>query len=174
MAQFKFKEYIPNIGSNVYIAEDAAVIGRCEIKDQVSIWFNSVVRGDVNQITIGYKTNIQDLSMLHVTEENDLMIGNETSVGHSVTLHGCHIGDRCLIGMGATVLDKAIINDESIVAAGSLVPPGKEYPKHSMIMGNPAKVVRKLTEAEITFISNHHKSYLGYAREFNEHLERIN
>lgn len=174
MGIFKYKDLSPSLGKNVYITDDALVIGNCHFGDYVNIWFNSVARGDVNQIVIGEKTNIQDLSMLHVTEENDLVIGKETSVGHSVTLHGCKVGDRCLIGMGATILDQAVINDESIVAAGSLVPPGKEFPKRSMIMGNPAKFIRELTEDEVEFISHHHQSYLKYAKEFQVNLKRIN
>lgn len=173
MGLYKYKDLIPKLGTSVFHTDDSVIIGNCELGDNVNIWFNSVLRGDVNKIKIGKNTNIQDLSMLHVTEENDLIIGEDTSVGHSVTLHGCHVGNRCLIGMGATVLDKAIIDDESIVAAGSLVPPGKSFPKRSMIMGNPAKFVRELTEEEVKFISHHHESYLGYSKEFMQDFEKI-
>jgi carbonic anhydrase/acetyltransferase-like protein (isoleucine patch superfamily) len=104
--------------------------------------------------------------MLHVTESNPLEISENVTVGHSVTLHGCKVGKNSLIGMGSTILDKAIINEFSIVAAGSVVPPGKEYPSFSMIMGSPARVTRPLKEEEIEMLKKHYKSYLKYAREF--------
>jgi carbonic anhydrase/acetyltransferase-like protein (isoleucine patch superfamily) len=128
----------------------------------------------VNDIHIGENTNIQDHSILHVTEKDDLVIGKNTSVGHGVTLHGCTVEQGCLIGMGAIILDGAIIGDGSIVAAGSIVPPGKSYPSGSMIMGSPAKVVRELNDIEKNFIANHYKSYLSYANDFrNGDVARI-
>jgi carbonic anhydrase/acetyltransferase-like protein (isoleucine patch superfamily) len=170
---YKYKTFSPKIDESVFLAPGSQVIGRVELFKNVSIWQNTILRGDVNLIMIGENTNIQDLSMLHVTEETDLLIGKNTSVGHSVTLHGCHIGDHSLIGMGSTILDGASIGNQCLVAAGSLVPPGKEYPDGSMIMGSPAKVVRKLTEEEINFISNHYRSYLKYKEEFQTSLEEI-
>lgn len=173
MSVYKFKDFSPQISKGVYLSDSAQVIGLCELAENVNIWFNCVLRGDVNKIVIGQNTNVQDLSMLHVTEESDLIIGRNVSIGHSVTLHGCHIGDGCLIGMGSTILDHAKIGEGSIVAAGSLVPPKKEFPKNVMIMGNPAKVVRELTPEEIDRTTSHYKSYLGYAKEFIEHCHKI-
>lgn len=150
----------------MYISEGAKVIGRAQLGDHVSIWFNSVVRADVNFIKIGENSNVQDLCMLHVTELNSLMIGSNTSLGHSVVLHGCKIGNGCLIGMGAIILDGAEIGDNSIVAAGSLVTPGKKFPPGSMIKGRPAVVERALTQEEIEKTSNHYRSYLGYKEQY--------
>ena len=159
----RYFEWHPTLGKDVYIAPGAQVVGRAMFADHVSIWHNCVVRADVNTITIGENTNIQDISMLHVTELNGLTIGKNVSVGHSVTLHGCTIGDSCLIAM---ILDGAIIGNNCVVAAGTLVPPGKKFPACSMIMGNPAKLVRPLNPEELTRWANHYKSYLGYKDQY--------
>ena len=166
MSLFSFKEFSPQYASSVYFAPGAQIIGNIKIGENSSIWHNCVLRGDVNLISIGDKTNIQDLSMLHVTEENPLTIGNNVTVGHSVTLHGCTVEDNALIGMGATVLDNAHIGEFSIVAAGSVVTPGKKFPPRSMIMGSPAKVVRELKDEEIDMLNHHYISYVGYAKDF--------
>jgi carbonic anhydrase/acetyltransferase-like protein (isoleucine patch superfamily) len=173
MPIYSFKEFIPKIDDTNYVAPGAMVIGNVEMGEHVNIWHNCVLRGDVNKIVIGDRTNIQDLSMLHVTESSDLVIGSEVSVGHSVTLHGCKVDSHCLIGMGSTILDNAHIKECCIVAAGSVVPPGKTYPARSMIMGSPAKVTRELTEKEIDFIKKHHKSYLGYKEDFKSSSKEI-
>lgn len=166
MSLFKFKEFTPVFDSSVYFAPGSQIIGNIEISAESSIWHNCVLRGDVNKISIGSRTNIQDLSMLHVTEDNPLIIGNNVTIGHSVTLHGCTVNDFALIGMGATVLDKAEIGEFSIVAAGSVVPPGKVFPAKSMIMGAPAKVVRELKDIEVEMLKHHYLSYVGYAKDF--------
>ena len=144
-----------------------------------SVWFGSVVRGDVNYIKIGDRTNIQDLSMIHVTiapvgTENGYPtnIGNDVTVGHSVTLHGCIIGNACLIGMSATLLDGCEIGEESIVAAGSLVTQNKTFPPRSMIMGSPAKVVRQLSEKEISYIYKSAQNYASYKDIYLKMTER--
>lgn len=162
----RYLQYRPEFGKRVYLSEGAKVIGRAQLGDHVSIWFNSVVRADVNFIKIGENSNIQDMCMLHVTELNSLTIGSNTSLGHSVVLHGCKIGNGCLIGMGAIILDGAEIGDNSIVAAGSLVAPGKKFPPGSMIKGRPAVVERALTPEEVARTSNHYKSYLGYKEQY--------
>jgi carbonic anhydrase/acetyltransferase-like protein (isoleucine patch superfamily) len=158
----RYLNFFPNLGSGCYVAPGAQVIGRAEFGANVSIWHNCVVRADVNFIKIGENTNVQDLCMLHVTEFNSLTLGKNTSLGHSVVLHGCKIGDGCLIGMGAIILDGAEIGDNCLVAAGSLVSPGKKFPPGSMIKGRPAVVERALSAEEIHKISNHYKAYLGY------------
>lgn len=158
----RFLNFHPQLGPGCYIAPGAQVIGRAEFGANVSIWHNSVVRADVNFIKIGENTNVQDLCMLHVTELNSLTLGKNTSLGHSVVLHGCKIGDGCLIGMGAIILDGAEIGDNCLVAAGSLVTPGKKFPPGSMIKGRPAVVERPLTPEEVHRISHHYESYLGY------------
>ncbi|MEX0797810.1 MAG: gamma carbonic anhydrase family protein [Bacteriovoracaceae bacterium] len=166
MSLYSYKNFRPTVNESNFIAENATVIGRTVLGENANIWFQSVARGDVNEISIGDNSNIQDLCMLHVTEASPLKIGNNVSVGHQVTLHGCEVGDSCLIGMGSTLLDDCSIGEFSLVAAGSVVTPGKKFPPRSMIMGAPAKRARELTEEEVHFIGNHYKSYLGYAKEF--------
>ena len=160
MSIYKLGHYIPSIGEGCFFAPDSKVIGNVIIGDDVSIWFNSIVRGDVDQIKIGDKTNIQDFSMLHVSSGYPLTIGKEVTVGHRVTLHGCVVGDNCLIGMGATIMDGAFIGENSLVAAGSLIPPGKTYPPRSFIRGVPGRRERDLTPGESQIFGNHYKSYL--------------
>lgn len=166
MSYSNYFDYSPSLGERVYTADGAKVIGRAELGDHVNIWFNTVVRADVNFIKIGKNTNIQDLCMLHVTEQNSLTIGENTSLGHSVILHGCKIGSGCLIGMGAIILDGAVIGDNCLVAAGSLVSPGKTFPAGSMIKGRPAVVERALSAEEINKISNHYKAYVVYKEQY--------
>ena len=138
----------PHLEKGVFIAEGAHVIGNVKMGRNSSVFFNSVVRGDVNSIVIGEDTNIQDNCTIHVTEEFSVTIGDGVTVGHNAVVHGCTVGNDVLIGIGAIVLDGAVIGSGSIVAAGSLVPPGKEFPAGVMIMGSPAKVVRELRDSE--------------------------
>jgi len=153
----KYKEWTPTLKKGAWIAEGATVIGRTEIGEDSSIWFGSIVRGDVHYIKIGDRTSIQDLSMVHVTHHkkddmsdgNPTIIGSDVTVGHRVMLHGCTIEDACLIGMSATILDGAVIGKESIVGASSLVTKNKVFPPRSLIMGSPAKRIRELTDAEV-------------------------
>jgi carbonic anhydrase/acetyltransferase-like protein (isoleucine patch superfamily) len=167
----RYLEWLPTLGEKVYLAPGVQLIGRAHLANHVSLWHNVVVRADVNTITIGENSNIQDLSMLHVTELNALKIGKNVSLGHHVVLHGCTIEDSCLIGMGAIVLDGAVIGENSVVAAGTLVPPGKKFPPRSMIMGNPAKLTRELTPSEAHGYANHYRAYLGYKDQYLKMLE---
>ena len=166
MPLYSYKGINPQFDSSVFIAPSADVIGKIVLHENVNIWYQCVVRADVNSIHIGRNTNVQDLSMLHVTKDFALNIGENVSIGHHVVLHGCTIGNSCLIGMGAIIMDGAEIGDNSVVAGGSVVPPGKKYPPYSMIMGNPAIVKRELTLEERLQYSNHYKSYLIYKDEF--------
>jgi carbonic anhydrase/acetyltransferase-like protein (isoleucine patch superfamily) len=166
----KYLHFYPELGERVYIAPGAQVVGQAFFADDVSIWHNAVVRADVNQIVIGAGVNVQDLSMLHVTEINDLIIGEGTSIGHSVVMHGCHIGKNCLIGMGSIILDGAIIGNNCVVAAGSLVAPGKKYPDGSMIRGRPAELIRPLTEDEKHKYGNHFQAYLKYKETYLKYV----
>lgn len=150
-----FQGIKPSLAPGVYIDESAQVIGDVTLGEDASVWPLTVVRGDVNKITIGARSNIQDNSCLHVTHDGPytpggvaLIIGEEVTVGHAVTLHACTIGDRCLIGMGAIVLDRAVLEDECFVAAGSIVSPGKRLKGGWLYRGTPAQPVRELTEAE--------------------------
>lgn len=138
----------PDLGDGVFLAPGSRVIGRVQIGRDSSVFYNSVVRGDVNGIVIGSRTNIQDNCTLHVTGRSGLSVGDGVTVGHNAILHGCTVGDNVLVGMGAIILDDAVIGEDSIVAAGSLVPPGKHYPPGSLIMGSPAAVIRPLRDDE--------------------------
>jgi len=166
MTLSSYLEFSPELGERVFIADGAKVIGRTFLGDHVSVWFNSVIRADVNTIRIGKNTNVQDLCMFHVTELNEVTIGENTSFGHSVVLHGCKIGNGCLIGMGSIILDGAEIGDNSLVAAGSLVSPGKKFPPGSLIKGRPAQIERPLSPEEIAKVSQHYQSYLNYKDQY--------
>ena len=150
-----FENITPSIDSTAYIHDQALVVGNVTIGQDSSIWPFSVVRGDVNSIRIGNNTNIQDNSVLHVTHDGPykpggyaLEIGNEVTVGHRVILHGCKVGNQCLIGMGSIVMDGAILQDQVLLGAGSLVTPGKELTSGYLWMGQPAKRVRALSTQE--------------------------
>jgi YihY family inner membrane protein len=166
MSLLSYLEFAPELGERIFIAEGAKVIGRATLADDVNVWFNTVIRADVNEIKIGKNTNVQDMCMFHVTEHNNVVIGENTSFGHNVVLHGCTIGNGCLIGMGSIILDGAVIGDNSLVAAGSLITPGKKFPPGSFIKGRPAKADRELTPEELHSVSNHYKSYIGYKDQY--------
>ena len=165
-----YQKYSPKIGVRTWIAENAMVIGECQIGNDCGVWFGVTIRGDVNYIKIGDRSNIQDGSIIHVThlgtEDKDdgypTIIGDDVTVGHNVTLHGCKIGNTCLIGMSATLLDGCEIGEESMVAAGSLVTQNKKFPPKSLIMGTPAKVVRNLSKDEIENIYKSAQNYVSY------------
>jgi carbonic anhydrase/acetyltransferase-like protein (isoleucine patch superfamily) len=170
----KFKEWSPKLGKNSWIAEGASVIGRVEMGEDSAVWFGCVVRGDVHYIKIGARSNIQDLSMIHITHHkkddmsdgNPTIIGDDVTVGHRVMLHGCTIEDACLIGMSATILDGAVIGKESIVGAGSLVTKNKKFPPRSLIMGSPAKVVRELSDDEVEELYASASRYVSFKNEY--------
>jgi gamma-carbonic anhydrase len=164
----------PEIDPSTFIAPSADIIGEVSIDAESSVWFQCVVRGDVNTIKIGKRTNIQDLTMLHVDRRDcPLVIGDDVTVGHRVTLHGCTVGSRVLIGMSATVMNKAVIGDDSIVAAGALVTEGKVFPPRSLIIGVPAKVARELNAEELAFLTKSANNYVGDSREYMGTLARL-
>ncbi|MGL5712688.1 MAG: gamma carbonic anhydrase family protein [Paraclostridium sp.] len=138
----------PQFDSSVFIAESADIIGDVKIGSNANIWYNVVIRGDENSITIGENTNIQDGSVVHIEYNCGTYIGNNVTVGHKALIHGCKIGDNTLIGMGSIVLGGAEIGEYTLLGAGSLVPPGKKIPSGVLAMGSPAKVIRELTEEE--------------------------
>lgn len=166
MPFYFYNKFRPKIKKGVFVAPSADVIGRVVLEENVSIWHQCVLRGDVNSIKIGKNTNVQDLSILHVTKDFSLVVGENVSVGHGVTLHGCKVGNGSLIGMGAVIMDGAEIGAGSVVAGGSVVPPGKKFPEGSMVMGNPATLKRKLTMEEKIEYGNHYKNYLIYKDEY--------
>ncbi len=137
------------LGKTIFIAKSADVVGKVKLGNFISVWFQAVIRGDVDSITIGDRTNIQDGTVVHVAAGYPTVIGEGVSIGHNAIIHGCEIGDNVLIGMGAIILNGAKIGDNSIVGAGSLVTQGKVFPPNSLIMGSPAKVVRALKPEEI-------------------------
>ncbi len=152
----------PEIDNSALVVESAQVIGDVKIGEESSVWFNAVVRGDVNYIRIGKRTNIQDGCVLHVARKTlPLIIGDEVTVGHNVTLHACTIASQCLIGMGAVIMDGAEIGEQSIVGAGSLVTPNAKIPAKSLVLGSPAKVKRELSEEEIRSIRESAANYVG-------------
>ena len=164
-----YKGQWPRLGEGVYIDPSAQVIGGVTLGDHVSIWPCATVRGDIHSITIGAYSNVQDNSVLHVAaHDHPTTLGHHVTVGHSVNLHGCTIGDYCLIGIGAIVLNGAKVGDESIVAAGALVPEGMEIPSGVMVMGSPAKVRRPLTDDEKVGLRVYAQHYFEYKNTYLE------
>ena len=168
-----FKNINPSIGKNVYIDIQACVIGKVTIGDDSSVWPMTVIRGDVESISIGHSSNIQDGSVLHVSHDGpysngsrNLVIGNEVTVGHKALLHACTIGNRCLIGMGAIVMDNVVIEDEVLLGAGSLVPPNKILQTRSLYRGNPVERIRDLTQDEIEMLSYSASHYIKVKNDY--------
>jgi len=157
----QFGNKTPVISESAFISDDAIVIGDVEIGEDSSIWYGCVLRGDVNFIRIGTRTNIQDGSIIHVSShDHPTILEDEITVGHRVTLHGCRVESGCLIGIGAILLDGVRIGRNSLVAAGSLVTPGTVIPPGSMVMGAPAKVKRELTDAELSGLETSWRNYV--------------
>lgn len=162
-----YKGISPRIADTAFVDASAQIIGDVEIGAHSSVWFNCVLRGDCYHIRIGENTNIQDGTVIHVTQGRfATMIGSFVTVGHSVVLHGCTIADRSLIGIGAIVLDNVTIGEESFIAAGSLVTPGTVIPPRSMVMGSPAKVRREVTDEEVARINEHWQHYVEYKNQY--------
>lgn len=158
----------PRIGRDVFVAPNATLIGDVELGDESSVWFGAVLRGDIGAIRIGPRSNIQDVACVHLTGGlSSAIIGADVTVGHGAVLHGCIVEDRCLIGMGAVVLDNARIGAGSLVGAGALVPPRMVVPPRSLVLGNPARVVREVTpeEAEMGVTGAMH--YVENARRYS-------
>jgi carbonic anhydrase/acetyltransferase-like protein (isoleucine patch superfamily) len=161
-----FKSYSPKISQGVFIAESANVIGQVTINDDSSIWFSTVLRGDINNISIGKGTNIQDNTTVHVDRAHSTGIGDYVTIGHNAVIHGCTIKDRCLIGIGAIILNGAVIGEDCIVGANSLVTQDKVFPPGSLILGSPAKVIRPLTTEEKQQIISSANNYIKLSIEY--------
>jgi carbonic anhydrase/acetyltransferase-like protein (isoleucine patch superfamily) len=162
-----YKGISPRIAANAFIEQSAQIIGDVDVGEHSSVWFNCVLRGDCYHIRIGKSTNIQDGTVIHVTQGRfATTIGDFVTVGHSAVLHGCTIKDRCLIGIGAIVLDNVTIGEESFIAAGSLVTPGTVIPPRSMVMGAPAKIRRQVTDEEVARINEHWQHYVEYKNQY--------
>jgi carbonic anhydrase/acetyltransferase-like protein (isoleucine patch superfamily) len=165
-----FGEIYPKIHESAYVADNAVVIGDVELGEDASIWFGAVVRGDVNYIRIGARTNIQDATVIHVSSKtHSTILEDEITVGHRVTLHGCYVERRCLIGIGAILLDGVRVGNNSIVAAGSLLTPGTIVPPNSMVMGSPARVTRQLRSDELEYLDRSWQNYV----ELKKHYQNI-
>jgi gamma-carbonic anhydrase len=138
----------PRLGKNVYLAKNATVLGDVKLGDHASVWYGAVLRGDINRIVVGHHSNIQDNAVLHLADDYGCIVGNYVTVGHSAIVHACKVGDEVLIGMGAIILDGAVIGKQSLIGAKALVTQGMKIPPGSLVLGAPAKVVRKLTPQE--------------------------
>lgn len=166
---YEFLDRKPQFDDTVFVAPSADIIGDVTLGTESSVWFNTTIRGDVNWIEIGTRSNIQDNTCIHVMNQTGpTQIGDEVTVGHSAMIHGCTIEDRVLIGIQATILDKAVIESDCIIAAGSLVPPGKTMPSGYLCMGTPAKPIRELTDDELASIKEHADNYVQYARAYQQ------
>lgn len=162
---FPYLNTFPKLHETVFLASGAKIIGDVEIGKNSSVWYNTVIRGDVHYIKIGEMTNVQDNSMLHVTNGKfPLNIGNKVTIGHSVTLHGCTLEDACLVGMGAVVLDGAVVQSHSMVAAGTVVKPGFVVPSAKLVGGVPGKIIRDLSQEEIDDFDASAVRYVEYMR----------
>jgi len=166
-ALYAFDGKVPNVHESVFLAAGARVIGDVELAERVSVWFNTVIRGDVERIRIGRDTNIQDNVTIHVTHfSNPTWVGEAVTVGHGAVLHGCTVKDRALVGMKAVVLDRAVIGEESLVAAGAVVLGGTVVPPGMLVAGVPAKVLRPLTPEERQMVLDGSANYLMYVRHY--------
>lgn len=157
----------PKISSSAKLLPNTYIIGDVEIEDESSVWYGTVLRGDVNFIRVGKRTNIQDNTVVHVASKgNPTIIGDDVTIGHGAIVHACTIKNRVLIGMGAIVMDGVIVEEDCIVGAGSLLPPNKKYPKGHLIVGSPAKAVRELTSDEVASIKDSATHYVKVASNY--------
>jgi carbonic anhydrase/acetyltransferase-like protein (isoleucine patch superfamily) len=169
---YPFRTHRPRIDAEAFVAPNATIVGQVSIGKGSSIWYGAVLRADVCWIEIGERTSIQDNSVIHVTDEtNGTKVGSDVTVGHRVVLHGCEIHDRCLIGMGSVVLDRAVVESDAMLAAGSLLPPNKRVKSGELWGGSPARFMRKLTEQEIAYLPFSSHYYWDLAK---GHIEGIN
>ena len=175
MALYELDGVCPTVpqSGNYWVAESATVLGNVILEENASVWFNAVLRGDNDPITIGENSNIQDSSVLHTDLGCPLNIGKDVTVGHMAMLHGCTIGDETLIGIGSTILNRAVIGKNCIIGAHALIPEGKVIPDNSLVMGAPGKVVKELTEAQIMLIKGAAQVYVDNWKPFKSGLKRI-
>ena len=168
MMVMEFEGVTPKIDENTYISESVDIIGKVNVEENVNIWFGTRLRGDMNNIIIGENTNIQENSVVHVDINSPCIIGKNVTIGHGTIIHGCSISDNVLVGMGSIILNNAKIGNNTIIGAGSLITQGKEFPEGVLILGNPAKVVRKLTQAEIESIQCSADNYVRLSKKYKK------
>jgi carbonic anhydrase/acetyltransferase-like protein (isoleucine patch superfamily) len=158
---YQFEDRVPSLPEEFYVADSASVIGDVTLRNQASIWFGAVLRGDIEPIIVGERSNIQDNSVAHTSRNQPVILGDDVTVGHKVTLHGCTIGNNCLIGMGSILLDGCEIGDNCIIGAGSIIGMGKKIPPGSLAVGSPARVIRKLGEEDLVNIRGFAARYVA-------------
>lgn len=173
MAVYQLDEHAPQLGADAWVAETATVIGRVVLGDGASVWYGAVLRGDNEWIRIGRRSNVQDGCVLHADLGLPLTLGDEVTVGHQAMLHGCSIGDGTLVGIQAVVLNRARIGRGCVVGAGAVIPEGKEYPDHTLILGAPARVVRSFAPAEQGRFAHSAAQYVALAQRHRGALRRI-
>jgi carbonic anhydrase/acetyltransferase-like protein (isoleucine patch superfamily) len=168
MPLLPYKGVMPRVGKNVFIAENAYVIGDVEIGDYASVWYGAVLRGDFAPIVIGSHTSIQENCVVHTDHGQPSTVGSHVTTGHTAVIHGATVGNHCILGMGAILLNGAVVGTESIVGAGAVLAEGKEFGPRSLILGVPGKLVREVSAQELERIHSNAEVYLGYAREYLE------
>ena len=173
MAIYQFGELTPDIHDDVYIADTADVIGQVKLKARSSVWYQAVLRGDSDHLEVGEESNIQDGAVLHADPGYPLKIGKGVTVGHQAMLHGCTVGDGCLIGIQAVVLNGAVIGENSLVGAGAFIKEGAVFPPNSLIVGSPAKVVRELSDEAVEGLKLNAQSYVVRGQQHATTLKRI-
>lgn len=173
MPLFTIDERRPQLGTGAWVAPNATVIGDVRLAENASVWWNAVLRGDNDPITIGENTNIQDGSVLHTDAGVPLTLGRDVTVGHLVMLHGCTVGDGSLIGIKSVILNRAVVGRNCLIGANALIPEGKTIPDRSLVMGSPGKVVRELTDEEVARLLASAAHYVENARRYAARLQRI-
>ena len=173
MALYQLDDFQPAVAATAWVADSAQVIGNVTLGDHSSVWFGVVIRGDTSTISVGKGSNVQDNSVLHADHGMPLVIGEGVTVGHQVMLHGCTVGNNCLIGIGAIVLNGAKIGNNCLVGAGALVTEGKEFPDGSMIIGSPAEAVRMLSPEQMQGLKMSAESYIANARRYKTGLKQL-
>ena len=158
----------PSLGQEVFVAPGAVVVGDVRLGDHASVWYNAVLRGDINRILVGHHTNIQDGAVLHLADELPCVLGSYVSVGHRAIVHACTVGDQVLVGMGSIILDGAVIGEQCIIGAGALVTQGKQIPPGSLVVGSPARVTRSLSEEEKAGLKRLAEKYVRLAAVFRQ------
>lgn len=166
--EYNYKGKKPTIHKTCFIGDGAKIIGDVILKENASLWFNGVIRGDITQVIVGENSNIQDGAIVHCDHNQPTIIGNNVTIGHGAIIHGCSIEENCLIGMGAIIMSGALIGKNSLVAAGTMIPPGKIIPKNSLVMGNPGQVMREITKKDLEGMMENTKNYVDLAKEYKK------